>query len=108
YKVKRPPRANLLPYLAKLLGVPESANLGREAARFLRENVRIADGLAIPFSVQQEFLESSPKIQQAIGKLKMALELNARQVDSLCVTLQQMIRATRMPERVRQWIDGKI
>ena len=108
YKVKRPPRANLLPYLAKLLGVPETANLSQEAARFLGEHVKVADGLAIPFSVQHEFLESSPKIQQTIGKLKMALELNARQVDSICVTLQQMIRATRMPDRIRQWIDGKI
>lgn len=108
YKVRRPPRPNLLPYLAHLLGVPETADLGREASKFLTEHLRVAQGVALPFSVQQSFLESSPKIQQAIGKLKMALELDAVQVDSLCVTLQQMIRATRIPERIKSYIDTSI
>lgn len=111
YKVKRPPRANLLPYLASHLGAPETAEateLGPMAWEFLKQTVEIPGGIAIPFSIQQEFLESSPKIQQALGKLKMALELNARQVESLCVTLQQMIRSTRFPERTKNYIDDRI
>ncbi|MBC7794639.1 MAG: phosphoenolpyruvate synthase [Clostridia bacterium] len=115
YRVRRPPRANLLQYLARMLGVPPSfateargATLGRAAWDFLRETFQIPRGIAIPFAVQQEFLESSPRIQQAIGKLKMALELNAREIDPLCVSMQQMIRQARMPDRIRNAIDTQI
>ncbi len=115
YRVRRPPRANLLPYLARFLNVPATfamdgrgATLGRAAWEFLRENFQVPRGIAIPFAVQQEFLESSAPIQQAIGKLKMALELKAREIDPLCVSLQQMIRQARMPERVRNAIDDQI
>ncbi len=108
YRIRRPPRANLLGFLAKFLDLPESGDLSRGAWEFLRDTIRIPVGIAIPFSLQREFLESSPRIQQAIGKLKMALELEARQVDSLCVTLQQLIRATRIPEKVRNYIDNQV
>ena len=108
YRIRRPPRANLLSYLAKFIDVPESSDLARESWNFLRNLVQIPRGIAIPFSVQQEFLESSPRIQQAIGKLKMALELDAREIDSLCLNLQQLIRTTRMPDRVRNYIDAQI
>lgn len=109
YKIRRPPRENLLSYLAKFLGVSEAPDvLNRAACEFLRENIQVPRGIAIPFSFQQDFLESSPKIQQAIGKLKMALELNARQVDSLSVSLQQMIRSTRLPDTLRLRIDSEI
>jgi phosphoenolpyruvate synthase/pyruvate phosphate dikinase len=108
YRVKRPPRDNLLPYLAKFLKAPAGADLSREAWSFLRKVVRIPRGIALPFSVQQEFLESSPRIQQAIGKLKMALELNAREVDALSLSLQRMIRETRIPPALREKIDARI
>src|SRR5690606_20919574 len=36
------------------------------------------------------------------------LELNARQVDSLCVNLQQMIRQTRMPDKLRAIVDSQV
>lgn len=108
YRIQRPPRENLLPYLAKFLEVPEGADLGRAAWNFLRTRLKVPRGIAIPFSIQQEFLESSPRIQQMIGKLKMAIELNSREVDSLCVNLQQIILRTRMPEKVRSYIDGQI
>ncbi len=111
YKIRRPPRSNLLPHLAKFLGLRESADgsaLAKAAWNFLRSSVRIPRGIALPFSTQQEFLESSPRIQQAIGKLKMALELNAREVDSLCLSLQSMIRVTRLPDRLREYIDSRI
>ncbi len=108
YRVRRPPRENLLPYLAKMLGVAENSDIARAAWQFVRNSVNVPRGIAIPFSCQQEFLESSPRIQQGIGKLKMALELGARETDALCLSLQQMIRATRMPDRLRSKIDSHI
>ncbi|OFZ17880.1 MAG: phosphoenolpyruvate synthase [Bdellovibrionales bacterium GWB1_55_8] len=111
YKIRRPPRSNLLPHVAKLFGLPENsepASLSRAAWDFLKANVQIPRGIALPFSIQQEFLESSPRIQQMVGRLKMAIELNAKEVDSICLNLQNMIRATRIPERLRDTIDAQI
>ena len=111
YKIKRPPRPNLLPHLASNLGISENADMAsvaRKATQFLQTTVQIPRGIAIPFAVQQAFLESSPRIQQTIGKLKMALELNAREADSLCLNLQTMIRGTRIPERLRDAMDAQI
>lgn len=109
YQLPRPPRENLLNYLAQELGVENEPKALAQAAReFLRKLLRIPRGIAIPFSFQRQFLESSPMIQQTIGKLKMALQLNAREVDPLCVTLQNLVRRTRMPESLREKIDEKI
>ncbi|MEO5970516.1 MAG: PEP/pyruvate-binding domain-containing protein [Bdellovibrionia bacterium] len=111
YQIRRPPRANLLSHLAKALKLPESVGsdaISRAAWDFLRYTLQIPRGIALPFSVQQEFLESSPRIQQAIGKLKMALELNAREIDSLCLNIQALIRSSRMPESLRGMIDTQI
>lgn len=111
YKIKRPPRANLLPYLARYLGVDEKAEadeVRRKALEFLRSAIRVPRGLALPFSVMQEFLESSPRIQQGLGKLKMALELNAREIEPLCLDLMNMIRAHRFSDKLREQIDSEI
>lgn len=111
YQVRRPPRANLMSHLAKSLNLPEGAGsdaIARAAWDFLRYTLQIPRGIALPFSVQQEFLEASPRIQQAIGKLKMALELNAREIDSICLNLQALIRSSRLPERLRNIIDSQI
>jgi len=108
YRIRRPPRENLLPYLSRMLGAAEGSDLAIETAKFLKQMLVVPRGIAIPFSIQQEFLESSPRIQQAIGKLKMAIELNAREIDSLCLDLQKMIIRTRMPEKVRAYIDSQI
>jgi hypothetical protein len=108
YQIPRPPRENLLPNLARLLGVPEGGNLARAALAFVKEAVRVPRGIALPFSVQREFLQSSPHIQQQIGKLKMALELNAKTVEALCLGLQQMIRSQRMPDKIRDYVDAQI
>jgi hypothetical protein len=116
YQVKRPPRANLLPYLAKELNftMPEKFN-GESVAKiyelsqnYLRTSLCLSKGIAIPFSIQEEFLESSPVIQQSIGKLKMALELGARQVDALCINLQHLIMETKIPLRIKNYIDSQI
>lgn len=108
YRVRRPPRENLLPYLARYIGARDGTDVAAETTKFLRANVSVPRGIAIPFAIQQEFLESSPRLQQAIGKLKMALELGAREADALCLVLQNMIRNTRMPDKVRNAIDAKI
>ena len=63
------------------------------------------DGIALPFALQHRFLTSSPAVQQGIGKLKMALELDAVDVvDALCLHLQQLIRNTPMPDEVTRQI----
>ncbi|GAA2801954.1 PEP/pyruvate-binding domain-containing protein [Crossiella cryophila] len=108
YQVPRPPRPNLLSYLARNLDVPENDELAGAAWQFLRDNVRIPRGIAIPFAVQQRFLQSSPRIQQTIGKLKMALELDVPEAEPLSLALQKLIRTARMPEDIRQEIDSAI
>ena len=111
YRVKRPPRSHLLSYLAHYLKMPENAEstmLNRAAWDFLRTKIMIPRGIAIPFSVQQTVLESSAKVQQGIGKLKMALELNSREIDPLCLQLQQMIRGIRIPDAIRDYIDSQV
>ncbi|MEV7094621.1 PEP/pyruvate-binding domain-containing protein [Amycolatopsis sp. NPDC051045] len=108
YQVPRPPRDNLLPYLARLLDVPVDADLLAAARRLLDEHVRVPRGIALPFSLQRRFLESSPRIQQAIGKLKMALELDAREIEPLCVELQGLIRSARLPGALAGEIDAAL
>jgi hypothetical protein len=111
YQVPRPPRDNLLPYLARLLDVPagsEPADVAAAARRLLDDHVRVPRGVALPFSLQRRFLESSPRIQQAIGKLKMALELDAREIEPLCVELQSLIRSARMPGALAGEIDSAL
>ncbi|MGW4209466.1 PEP/pyruvate-binding domain-containing protein [Lentzea sp. NPDC004789] len=108
FSVPRPPRDNLMPYLAKLLDRDEDDDLLAAAGQLLAERVRVPRGVALPFSMHQGFLESSPKIQQAIGKLKMALELNAREIEPLCVELQRLIRKTRVPDYLLSELDSAI
>ena len=113
YKIRRPPRANLLPYIAKFLGLTEHeaadpALISRKSWEFLRQTIRVPRGIALPFSLQQQFLEASPRIQQSLGKLKMALELNAREIEPLCLSLMNQIRASRFDDRMRETIDNTI
>tara|TARA_R110002072_G_scaffold534_7_gene4141 strand:- start:44444 stop:46420 length:1977 start_codon:yes stop_codon:yes gene_type:complete len=108
YQIERFPRPNLLEHLAKQLGVDKSADLKTEANEFVKNNIKVPRGICIPFSLQQQFLAESPQIQQTIGKLKMALELNANEVDSLCIQLQQIIRKARFSDDLWEYIDGQI
>ncbi|AHI00050.1 hypothetical protein GCM10010174_81620 [Kutzneria viridogrisea] len=108
YQVRRPPRENLLGYLAGLLDVPAHGDLAEAAHRLLTDNVRVPRGIALPFAVQRRFLESSARVQQAIGKLKMALELDVPEVEALCLELQQLIRTTRIPEDLHEAIDSAL
>ncbi|QKW05164.1 phosphoenolpyruvate synthase [Streptomyces sp. NA04227] len=104
----RPPRENLYGHLAARLGLrsPSAAELRSAAAAFVAGTVEAPDGVALPFSLQHRFLTSSPALQQGIGKLKMALELDAFEVlDSLCLQLQHLVRHTPMPGSVIRLID---
>ncbi|MBC2878018.1 MULTISPECIES: PEP/pyruvate-binding domain-containing protein [Streptomyces] len=107
YGRPRPPREDLYGHLAARLGLdaPSSAELRAAAADFVAATVGAPEGVALPFALQQHFLASSPAIQQGIGKLKMALELDAGDVlDSLCLQLQHLIRHTPVPEPVARQI----
>ncbi|WP_369215782.1 PEP/pyruvate-binding domain-containing protein [Streptomyces flavofungini] len=107
YGRPRPPREDLYGHLAVRLGLsgPSEGELRSAAAEFVAGSVRAPDGVALPFALQQRFLTSSPALQQGIGKLKMALELDATDVlDSLCLQLQHLIRQTPVPESVTRQI----
>ncbi|MER0449698.1 PEP/pyruvate-binding domain-containing protein [Streptomyces sp. Edi4] len=107
YGRPRPPRGDLYGHLAARLGLtaPSADELRARAADFVAATVGAPEGIALPFALQQHFLASSPAIQQGIGKLKMALELDATDVlDSLCLRLQQLIRHTPVPESVTRQI----
>ncbi|MCP4915152.1 MAG: phosphoenolpyruvate synthase [Oligoflexia bacterium] len=108
YQIERYPRPHLMEHLAKQLNVSPEENLKEAANQFVRDNISVPRGICIPFSVQQKFLAQSPQIQQTIGKLKMALELNAKEVDSLCIQLQQIIRKTPISDGLWEYIDGQI
>ena len=108
YQIPRSPRPHLLMYAQKLLGSKDHDSLIHDANQFLRKNLTVPKGISIPFSYQRRFLESSPIIQQTIGKLKMALELNDKSIDSLCIKLQQMIQNTNLPEEMKSDITQKI
>ncbi|MFJ3224382.1 PEP/pyruvate-binding domain-containing protein [Streptomyces sp. NPDC086783] len=108
YGRPRPPREDLFGHLAARLGVstPSAEQLRARAADFVAGAVSAPEGVAVPFALQQRFLASSPVLQQAIGKLKLALELDATDVlDSLCLHLQHLIRHTPVPEAVTRQID---
>ncbi|GAA2463194.1 PEP/pyruvate-binding domain-containing protein [Streptomyces mauvecolor] len=103
YGRPRPPRDDLYGHLAARLGLdaPSMPQLRSRAAEFVSATVGAPDGVALPFALQQHFLASSPAIQQGIGKLKMALELDAIDaLDPICLQLQQLIRHTPVPESV--------
>ncbi|MER8184437.1 PEP/pyruvate-binding domain-containing protein [Kitasatospora sp. NPDC094015] len=109
YAVPRPPRADLLGHLAGRLGAPEGADLVEAAGEFLARHVSAPEGIAVPFAVQQRFLDSSRALQQGIGKLKMALELGAMDaVDPVCVQLQQLVAATPVPEDLVRALDAHV
>ncbi|WP_371525195.1 PEP/pyruvate-binding domain-containing protein [Streptomyces sp. NBC_01283] len=108
YGQPRPPREDLHGHLAARLGLAASstAELRARAADFVATTVGAPEGVALPFALQQHFLASSPALQQGIGKLKMALELDATDVlDSLCLQLQHLIRHTPLPESVTRQIS---
>ncbi|MFD5395944.1 PEP/pyruvate-binding domain-containing protein [Streptomyces sp. NPDC127097] len=107
YGRPRPPRADLYGHLAARLGAKDATpeELRSVAADFVGGVIAAPHGVALPFALQHRFLTSSPAVQQGLGKLKMALELDAVDVlDALCLHLQQLIRNTPLPEDVSRQI----
>jgi pyruvate phosphate dikinase-like enzyme len=109
YEAPRPPRPHLLEYLARHLNVTgtDVGELSHAAHRMVKEHVVVPRGIALPFALQQQFLESSPAIQQTIGKLKMALALGG-EIDTLCAELGDLIRNTPLPDDLRTLIEDAV
>ncbi|WP_405059373.1 PEP/pyruvate-binding domain-containing protein [Kribbella sp. NBC_01505] len=109
YAAPRPPRPHLLEYLARHLDADsiDPGELSQAALRMVKEYVTVPRGVALPFALQQQFLESSPAIQQTIGKLKMALALGG-EVDGLCAELGALIRDTPLPTDLRTLIEDAV
>ncbi|GAA1676863.1 hypothetical protein GCM10009745_20230 [Kribbella yunnanensis] len=109
YAAPRPPRPHLLEYLARHLEVGDTdpGVLSQAALRMVQQYVTVPRGVALPFALQQQFLESSPAIQQTIGKLKMALALGS-EVDGLCAELGALIRDTPLPADLRTLIEDAV
>ncbi|MGW0765570.1 PEP/pyruvate-binding domain-containing protein [Streptomyces sp. NPDC002676] len=111
YARPRPPRPDLLAHLALRLGEPEAPveRLRAAAAERVAAIIRAPEGVALPFRLHHLFLTSSPALQQGIGKLKMALELEALDViDSLCLDLQRLMHRTPIPDEVARAVTGAV
>ena len=91
YRVPRPPREDLLGYLARLLGAQRPTDRTVRRRRTGCCASMVGCRAASPCRSRCSRSSSSPRrrIQQGIGKLKMALELDAREVDPLCLQLQR-------------------
>ncbi|MFF7128815.1 PEP/pyruvate-binding domain-containing protein [Streptomyces sp. NPDC008240] len=111
YARPRPPRPDLLTHLALRLGEPAAPveRLQAAAAERVAATVRAPEGVALPFRLHHLFLTSSAALQQGIGKLKMALELEALDViDSLCLDLQRLMHSTPIPDEVARAVTGAV
>ncbi|MGW7584952.1 PEP/pyruvate-binding domain-containing protein [Kitasatospora sp. NPDC054768] len=77
YQVPRPPRADLLRYLARQLGLPEDADgaeLNAAAQLLVKEYAEVPRGIVLPFSLQQRFLDSSAELRDAVDRLDSLLQ----------------------------------
>ncbi|MET7391322.1 PEP/pyruvate-binding domain-containing protein [Streptomyces sp. NPDC005529] len=111
YSRPRPPRPDLLAHLGSRLGEPGAPleRLRSSAAERMARTVRAPRGVALPFHLHHLYLTSSPALQQGIGKLKMALELDALDmIDSLSLDLQHLMRNTPIPDEVTRAITGSV
>jgi hypothetical protein len=115
YRVPRPPRPHLLAHLARRLSLPahegalpSETELETAALAFLRSEVHLVPGIALPFALARAFFESSPAIQQGIGRLKMALELGAPQAESAALELARAVRAAKMSDALADTIDAAV
>lgn len=109
YRVPRPPRENLLRYLARQLGLPEDADeseLGAAAHQLVKEYAHVPRGIVLPFSLHQRFLDSSAELRDAIAALDSHLaEGDSARVEELCREARRLIRTVPVPAPVRAEID---
>ena len=109
YRIPRPPRENLLSHLQqRLLTKGYDIPLQTAAHNFMKSTVSTLPGIAIPFGLSILFFESSPAIQQALGRLKLAIELRLPQLDSLAIELCRQIKKAKLPDAIRDSIDSQI
>ncbi|MGW2253945.1 PEP/pyruvate-binding domain-containing protein [Kitasatospora sp. NPDC001660] len=123
YRVPRPPRDNLLRYLARQLGVPESADeaeLTAAAQLLVKEHAQVPRGIVLPFSLQQCFLDSSAELRNAVNRLNSELRQwtsprgkasppeGKSRIEELCLEAQRLIRSTPLPDPIRTEIDRAI
>ena len=108
YSVPRGHRPNFIPYLERYFEAKGRNRVQQQVDAFIRDNFHVPRGISLPFSIHLKFLQSSPTIQQLIGKLKMALELKSSQVDSLCLRLQKAIKQAKIPQALRDQIDNQL
>ncbi|MEU3573632.1 PEP/pyruvate-binding domain-containing protein [Kitasatospora sp. NPDC036755] len=114
YQLPRPPRADLLRYLARQLGLPEDADAVEldDAVRILvKEYAHVPRGIVLPFSLQQGFLDSSPELRAAVDRLDSALRdgtppgEEGPRTEELCLDVQRLIRTAPLPEPIRAEVD---
>lgn len=108
YQVPRPPRATLLPHLSERLGLPREADgavLLKRAERFLREGFRVPRGLALPFGVAERALSRCPAALRAEGRLSLALELDLRELDAVCLEVAHAVRHLRLDDELCDTIE---
>nr|WP_223242431.1 PEP/pyruvate-binding domain-containing protein [Streptomyces sp. CBMA123] len=130
YRVPRPPRENLLRYLARQLDLPEDADeteLGSAAQRLVKEHVQVPRGIVLPFSLQQRFLDSSPRLRDALARLDRTLRdgsadgaadgsadatadgtSEADRIREHCLDVQRLVRTTPVPAPVRTEIERAV
>ncbi|MFF2614838.1 PEP/pyruvate-binding domain-containing protein [Kitasatospora sp. NPDC058046] len=120
YSVPRPPRDNLLRYLARQLGAPEDADrteLDAAAQLLVKEYAHVPRGIVLPFSLQQRFLDSSAELRTAVDRLDSVLRDGTslhegtrieERIEELCLDAQRLIRDTPLPDPIRTEIDRAI
>lgn len=108
YRIPRPPREDLLDHVAARLGLPATADeptLLAAAHAWLARRVRVPRGVAIPFGVAEAFFARDAGVARAQGRLSLAVELGARELDAVCLALQQEIRRARVPVELGDAVD---
>ncbi|MFH9349995.1 PEP/pyruvate-binding domain-containing protein [Kitasatospora sp. NPDC017646] len=108
YRVPRPPRDNLMRYLARQLGLPEDADdveLTAAAQRLVKEYAQVPRGIVLPFSLQQRFLDSSAELRDVLDRLDASLRDGTADTSGLCREAQRLIRTTPLPDASRAELD---
>ncbi|MBO1417079.1 phosphoenolpyruvate synthase [Streptomyces sp. FH025] len=114
YRAPRPPRDNLLRYLARQLGLPETADdaeLDTAAQRLVKEHAHVPRGIVLPFSLQQRFLDSSTELRAALDRLDSALGRGTSgtpDITDLCLDAQRLIRTAPLPDAIRTEVDRAV
>lgn len=113
YRAPRPPRDNLLRYLARQLDLPEDADVAEldfAAQQLVKEHAQVPRGIVLPFALQQCFLDSSAELRGVVGAIDSALSdgTSAQRVEELCLEAQRLIRAVPVPGPIRTEIDRAV